>query len=307
MAKIKDPGFGYKSNQKIDRMVNDDGSFNMQHVNKKFSVSELYSHLISMSWVKFFIYILIGYIVLNLCFALIFFNLGINQLSVSPTNNSINDFLTAFYFSTQTLTTLGYGTISPIGHAASLFAALEALVGLLCFSFFTGLLYGRFSKPKAAIRFSDALILRPFNTSNALMFRLMNKRNNIMIKPEISVTMSLNYINEEGQSNLKFFRLKLERSEIMYLPTTWTIVHEIDSDSPLFGYSFDKIKALNAELFILINYYEDSFAQQVYQIHSYNFNQIELNKKFTPAFYFNENGTPILDHDKLNQLEPCEV
>jgi len=87
------------------------------------------------------------------------------------------------------------------------------------------------------------------------------------------------------------------------LPTTWTIVHEIDEDSPLNGYTDEQILGLHAELLILIEYYEDAFAQNVYQMHSYGFNDLRGNSKFVATYYFDENGHAILDHGKLSKVE----
>lgn len=299
---IKDPGFGYSSSSKPNRLVNADGSFNMIHLNKNFSFSELYTWLINMSWWLFFVMVLVGYIIINMFFGAIYYIIGIEELSLQSAN-SAQDFLNAFFFSTQTITTLGYGTISPTGNFAAFIAALEAFLGLLSFSFFTGLLYGRFSKPKAAIRFSDSFVIRDFKDDKALMFRLMNKRKNIMIEPEINVTMAMNYINENGEFKREFFELPLERKSIMYMPTTWTIVHEIDKRSPLYKFSDEQLKNLDAEVFVLLEYYEDTFSQKVYQLHSYRFDDLQLNHSFVPAYYFTEDGSTVLDHKKLSQTE----
>lgn len=90
----------------------------------------------------------------------------------------------------QTFKTLGYGLMSPLGIASGIVSSIEAFLGLMLFAFVTGLIYGRFSKPKAAIRFSKNLILRDFNHTRALMFRLVNSRKTIMIYPKIAVTLS---------------------------------------------------------------------------------------------------------------------
>jgi len=302
MAKIKDPGFGYKTTSSTKRIVNADGSFNLVHLNRKFSISEIYSRLINMSWAKFLILIFFWYGILNLFFASVYYGIGVEHLTIAKTS-PFQDFLNAYFFSAQTLTTLGYGLISPQGNAAAFVSSLEALLGLIGFAFMTGLLYGRFSKPKAAIRFSEVMVLRPFKEKRAIMFRLMNKRNNVMIEPEITVTLAINEIDEKGDLVRKFFKLDLERDKIMYLPTTWTIVHEIEDKSPLKGYTDEQILELNAELLILIEYYEDAFAQNVYQMHSYSFKDLKGSCKFVPAYYFDTDGQAILDHSKLSSIE----
>lgn len=302
MEKIKDPGFGYKTANSAKRMVNADGSFNLIHINKKFSVSEIYSRLINMTWIKFITLIFLWYFLLNILFAGIYFFIGIEHLTIEK-STPFQDFLNSYFFSAQTLTTLGYGLVSPQGNITAFISSLEALIGLIGFAFMTGLLYGRFSKPKAAIRFSDVMVLRPFKDKRAVMFRLMNKRTNVMIEPKIKVTLAINELDDNGVFSRKFFNLNLEREKIMYLPSTWTIVHEIEEGSPLYKYTDEQLLKLNAELLVLIEYYEDAFTQNVYQIHSYSFNDLRNNYKFTPAYYFDENGQAILDHGNLSKIE----
>ena len=180
------------------------------------------------------------------------------------------------------------------------------MTGLLSFSFITGLLYGRFSKPKANIKFSDNIILREFKNERAIMFRLMNSRKTVMIEPEIKVTLSITKKDEKGTFKRDFFTLSLERNKIMYLPTIWTVVHQIDEDSPLFKYSNKEIEKLDAFLYILVNYHEESFAQKVYQIYSYDFDKLELDVKYVSSASFNDEGYTVLDHDKLSEVEKME-
>ena len=297
--KIKDPGFGYSSSKNARSIINKDGSSNVIHINKKRSLDDLYSFFIEISWFKFFFLILAGYVFLNVLFGLIYTLIGIEEITKS-TGSFFSDFLNGFFFSAQTLTTVGYGGIAPHGITSNMIAALEAMIGLLSFSFITGLLYGRFSKPRAAIRFSENIILREFKDKRAIMFRLMNSRKTVMIEPKISVTLS---ITDPKTEEKKFYTLNLERDSIMYLPTVWTIVHEIDDKSPLFDLSNDQIANLTAELYLLLQYHEESFAQNVYQIYSYNFNEIEVDVKYTSSYKFDENGFTILDHETLSEVE----
>ncbi|CAL2074963.1 ion channel [Tenacibaculum sp. 190524A02b] len=300
--KAKDPGFGYKSHKNIRGMINRDGSSNVIHVNKRFNIDDLYTYFINLSWYRFFFFVFLGYVLLNILFGFIYTLIGIEEITPSK-GNFFDDFLNGFFFSAQTLTTVGYGGIAPQGISANIIAAFEALIGLLCFSFITGLLYGRFSKPKAAIRFSSNLILRDFKEGQAIMFRLMNNRKTVMIEPEITVTLSVNEKDETGNYNRNYYRLNLERDKIMYLPTVWTIVHEIDDKSPLSKYSALEIQDLDAKIYILLKYHEESFGQTVYQASSYDFSEMQANVKFSPSSTFNKDGFTVLDHTTLSNVE----
>ena len=297
--KIKDPGFGYQGRQNAKNIINKDGSSNVVHVNKTRSLDDLYAFFIDISWLKFFLLILLVYTFINILFGLLYTLIGIEEITKS-TGSFFNDFLNGFFFSAQTLTTVGYGGIAPHGITSNLIAAFEAMIGLLSFSFITGLLYGRFSKPKAAIKFSENIILREFKDKRAVMFRLMNSRKTVMIEPKIKVTLS---ITDEKTEEKKFYNLSLERDAIMYLPTVWTIVHEIDEKSPLYNFSNQEILNLNAELFMLLQYHEESFAQNVYQIYSYDFDELKVDVKYKSSYTFDENGFTILDHGTLSEVE----
>jgi len=300
--KVNDPGFGYKSSKNLKEVINKDGSSNVIHLNRPFNFRDLYVYFIDLSWWNFFLLITLGYLILNIFFGFIYLLIGIEQITPSK-GDLFLDFLSGFFFSAQTLTTVGYGGISPVGITANFVAAFEAMIGLLSFSFITGLLYGRFSKAKSALRFSDNIIIRDFKDGKALMFRLMNSRKSVMIEPEIKVTLSISEKNDDGEYKRNYYSIKLERDKIMYLPTIWTIVHEIDETSPLHKFSNEEIKNLDAELYILVQYHEESYSQKVYQVISYDFSNLEFDVKFVPSYSFNEDGYTVLDHKKLSEVE----
>ena len=207
--KVKDPGFGYQSSKNAKDIINDDGSSNVVHLNRKKSISDLYAYFVDISWWHFFVLIILAYTLLNIVFGLIYVAIGIEEIT-KPKGTFFQDFLNGFFFSAQTLTTVGYGGIAPKGITANFIAAFEAMIGLLSFSFITGLLYGRFSKPKANLKFSDNLILRDFKEQRAIMFRLMNSRKTVMIEPEIKVTLSITEKDKKGEFKRNFYTLNLE-------------------------------------------------------------------------------------------------
>ncbi|SFU73403.1 inward rectifier potassium channel [Pustulibacterium marinum] len=300
--KINDPGFGNFSTKNIQRYVNKDGTFNIKHINKSNTISATYSYLIGISWLKFFSLVVLCYTVINILFACIYLIIGIEKLTPS-TGDLLHDFFNAFFFSAQTITTVGYGGISPNGVLTGLVSSFEAMLGLLCFSFVTGLLYGRFSKPKANVKFSNSIVLREFQEQNAIMFRVMNTQKSIMIRPKVTATLLLSE-EEKQEYRSSFYQLSLERDTITYLPTTWTIVHVIDENSPLKKYELEDLKRLHAEIVILISFYDDAFNQEVHQVHSYLLSELLVDQKFEKAFMFNDEGEMIFDHDKFNTTIP---
>lgn len=303
MAKrIKDPGFGAASITTAKRIVNKDGTFNIKHLNGKTGISALYAYLVDISWTRFFLLVFLVYFVINMAFAFIYVAIGVEYISVEP-QNFLKDFVNAFFFSSQTITTLGYGAMAPTSILAGIVSSFQAVAGLLSFSFVTGLLYGRFSKPKASIQFSDNIIYRDFKEGKALMFRLMNSKNDVMINPRVKVTLAITEENKELGYRRNFYQLALERDHITYLPTTWTLVHEIDKDSPLHKFSPSELQKLNGEFLIMVSYYDEAFNEEVYKLHSYTFQEILMNVVFEKAFYFDEEGYTVLDHHKISHTK----
>ncbi len=298
--RIKDPGIGATSNAKAKRFVNQDGSFNIRHKNKRGGLSDAYAYLIAISWMRFFAYVFVGYILLNSIFALCYTLLGVEAIT-TPSGSVFRDFLRAFFFSAQTITTVGYGTMSPKGIIFGFISSFEAMIGLLSFSFITGLLYGRFSKPRANIRFSNVMVLRAYEDHDALMFRLMSSSASTMIQPRIEVTLTLTEKDQTGGYKNNFYRLSLERDKITYLPTTWTVVHRIREGSPFVGYDRQQLNTLKGELLIMTSYYEESFNQEVHQIHSYLLKNIKIDHAFQSAYYYDEEGYTVLDHELLDK------
>ena len=307
MAKrVKDPGFGYQSFKNAKRIINDDGTSNVIHVNQRKGWRDLYSYLIEISWWKFFAFVVLVYTGINILFAIVYNLVGIEQITAS-TGSFWRDLLNGFFFSAQTITTVGYGGIAPQGLTANIIASFEAMIGLLGFSFITGLLYGRFSKPRAAIQFSKHLIVRDFKEHRAIMFRLMNSRKNMMIEPQITVTLAITELDKKTKNYRRnFYRLELEREKIMYLPTMWTVVHELDERSPLSKYSNKELQDLDAELFILLQNHDEAFSQKLFKIYSYKFHQLKVDMQFETSFVFDQDGYVILDHEKLDELHPVD-
>mgnify|MGYP001092111428 CR=1 FL=1 len=299
---VKDPGFGYKSFKNAQRIINEDGSSNVIHVNRKRGLHDLYAHLIDIPWWKFFLFVFLVYTVINILFAILYNLIGIEQ--ITPSTESIwRDLFNGFFFSAQTITTVGYGGIAPQGLIANVIASFQAMMGLMGFSFITGLLYGRFSKPRPAIKFSKNIIVRDFKEGRALMFRLMNSRKNMMIEPQVEVTLAITESDKKTNNfQRNFYLLKLERDKIMYLPTIWTLVHELDDKSPLTKYSNEELKELDAELYILMQYHDEAFSQKLFKIYSYKFDKLKADVQFETSFSFDEEGYTQLDHNKLDQL-----
>lgn len=300
-----DPGFSRNYDPHLKRLINKDGSYNVIKTGKVEGFKDVYIHLLHLSWPRFFSIVLSYFIVVNLIFAGLYYAIGIDALSIKPTGSFFHDFIQCFYFSTQTFTTVGYGLISPIGIYSSFLASFEALFGLLSFSLATGLMYGRFSKPDSKIIFSKNALISPFQTDKkGLMFRLVNQRNSNLSNVEATVLLSLFDENRSFENpKRKFYRLDLEYSKIRFFPSTWTIVHPIEKDSPLLHMNAVDFKKQKVEISIFIEAFDENLSQIVHTRHSYMSDEIIGNAKFKESYTIDSDGYTHVDINKIGDFD----
>ena len=199
MSRQQDPGFGERFLERSKRVINKDGSFNVRRVGIDSVFKNTFQFLRNTSWLKFNLTVVLFYFVINALFALIYLSLGIENIQNAKTGSILIEFASAFYFNVQTFTTVGYGVLAPSAGPTSFVAAIEALMGFMCFALATGLLYGRFSRPSAKFLFSDKAIIAPHKGRNALMFRVVNRRSNILMELEARVMVKLEKLDENGE------------------------------------------------------------------------------------------------------------
>lgn len=297
-----DTGFGTNADAQAGRFLNKDGCFNV--VKKGGSISErigLYNNMLNMPGWQFLGLIFSGFILINLLFSTIYFFMDPSQLTGIIASDNAKRFRELFFFSAQTLTTVGYGRINPVGDTASIVASFEALTGFLLLAIATGLFYGRFSKPRAYIKFSKNALIAPYNDKTALMFRFVSYKNNhTLTDVEVRVTLGIT-LQENGKAVFKFYELHLERSRIDSLIMNWTIVHPIDEQSPVAGFTQEDLAAGDAEIYVLVRGFDDIFSNTVLARSSYTYAEIIFNARFVPMYTESEDGTTTLLH--LNKLD----
>jgi inward rectifier potassium channel len=242
----------------------------------------------------------LGFLATNLLFAAIYLGLGMEHFVRTGGAGRLDRMLDAFFFSAQTLTTVGYGHISPGSHLVSAVAALESLLGLLSFALATGLLYGRFSRPHAKMRFSRQGVVAPYREGRAFMFRFVNRRSNQLI--EVEATVVLSYLDEDGTTR-RYATLPLERNRINLFPTSWTVVHPIDEASPLAGLTDEDLRRVQAEFIVLIKAFDDTFSQSIYQRTSYTADEVLWGARFKPMSTLAADGATEMNVDLVDATE----
>ncbi|MGI8741949.1 MAG: ion channel [Bryobacteraceae bacterium] len=294
-----DPGLTTQFGGELRRTINKDGSFNVHRRGAPFRNVSFYLFLIDTTWPRFIGVVLMAYLMVNLLFAFLFVATGIEHLIGEQTNTGIGPYLSAFFFSVHTLTTVGYGSVYPSGLAANTIAGLEAMTGLMGFALATGLLYGRFSRPSARIVFSDVMLVAPYQEVTSLQFRIANERDNVLMDVEAKILMM--YVDHsEGEQRRKYAALELERSSVYFFPLTWTVVHAIGPESPLHGKTAEDLAKVEAEFLILVKGFDETFSQVVHARYSYRHDEILWGARFQPAFFVDRGGGLILELNRVN-------
>ncbi|HYL76793.1 MAG TPA: ion channel [Bryobacteraceae bacterium] len=295
-----DPGLTTQFNGELRRTINRDGSFNVHRKGVRLRDVNLYLKLIDTTWPRFLLIILAAFLAVNMLFAGVYLALGIENLQGAE--KEMSPFVNAFFFSIHTLTTVGYGNIYPRGIGANMTAAIEAATGLMVFAIATGLLYGRFSRPSARILFSDHALIAPYQDGTSLQFRITNARSNVLMEMQARVLlMTVDMV--DGKLKRDYFDLPLERRKIYFFPLTWTVVHPIDSSSPLFGKTPEDLARTSAEVLILMQGFDDTFSQVVHSRYSYRHDEIAWGAKFLPAFEVDPQGDLVLDLERIDALK----
>lgn len=297
-----DPGLTQQYAGPLRRVINPDGSFNVLRKGTNWRDVNPYLYLVSAPWLHFLGWVLLAYVLLNTLFASIYLMLGPGTLQgTAHTAGAFDRFLQSFFFSAQTVTTVGFGAIAPASRGGNLVAAVEALIGLLGFAIATGLVFGRVSRPSARIGFSERALITPYQEGSSLQFRMVNRRANTLIEPEVTL-MLMTVIRVDGSQRRDFTLLKLERERVMLFPLTWTVVHPIDADSPLSGKSAADLADIQAEALVLVKAWDETFGQTVHQRFSYHYSDLVWGGKFVPAFGVDESGSLQVHVDKVGSF-----
>jgi inward rectifier potassium channel len=297
-------GFGTNSAYNGGRFFNKDGDPNLQVRGISFLRRiSLYRTLQKMPGPKFVTVILLFYFAINLSFTAIYLSLGPNNLGGADQTGPLTPFWEAFFFSVQTISTVGYGHIYPIGFSTNFFAGMESLLGLLAFAFATAIIYGRFAQPRAYLLFSDHALIAPFQGGTAIMFRVAPYKHNSLTDAEVKVSLAMK-LKEDGTVTNKFYNLSLEIQRVNSLTLSWTVVHPINDVSPFYNLNKQDLIDASAEMLVFLKAFDENFSNSVIARTSYTANEIIEGGKFKVMYHPTEdNQSTILDINMLNDYD----
>jgi inward rectifier potassium channel len=208
----------------------------------------------------------------------------------------------AFFFSVQTMATIGYGHLIPVGFIANVLVTAEALFGFGYFAMVTGLAFSKFSRPTARVLFSEVAVISPHDGALHLKMRLANQRANGIVNARLTMVLLRTVTNQEGQRLRRFSDLKLERDFVPLLRLTWTPLHKIDETSPLFGETYESLAAGDAEIVVSLTGLDESFGQTIHARYSYIPDEIVMHAQFEDIIEMRPDQGLGIRYDKFHNV-----
>ena len=262
------------------------------------SRTDFYHSLLTISWRGFFALLSLAYMLFNFVFALLYFAQEGGIANAKP-----GSFADAFFFSVQTMATIGYGDMHPATFYVNAVVTVEALLGMTGFALATGLIFARFSRPTARVMFSDVAVVSQYDGVQTLMFRAANQRRNRILEASASLMLVRNEVTAEGQVMRRFYDLKAARHHNPTFVLTWTVMHPIDESSPLYKSSDATLRAQEAEIIASISGLDESFAQKIYARKSYPLDNIRWGWRLADIIGRTSDGRLTVDYERFHDAE----
>lgn len=282
------------------RLLSQEGQFNILRKGASpFNWSDLYHLLLTLSWFRFVGMTALLYVASNTLFALVYLAGGNCIQNARP-----GSFADAFFFSIQTMATIGYGAMYPRTAYGHIVVTVEALVGLVGVAMITALAFARFSLPTARVLFSKVAVIAPDNGVPTLMFRTANERGNLIVEGQIGVTLVRNEVTAEGQFMRRFHDLKLIRNQTPIFALTWTVMHPIDENSPLYEATPQTLEEQEAELVIMLTGLDETVSQTIHARHGFAAWEILWDMRFVDIFSRTPDGRRCIDYTRFHEVTP---
>ena len=247
--------------------------------------------------------VLVAYLAINALFGFSYYLCGREAFDGMSAPDGWPRWMECFFFSVQTLGTIGYGKISPIAYSSNLLVTAEALVGLLSLAVVTGLVFSRFSRPTARVVFSNVAIIAPHDGTTSLIFRIANERRSQIVDASVQVSLIRNEKTAEGESFYTFIDMKLERTHSPVFAASWTVVHPIDESSPLYQRTREQLILEEAQIVVSISGIDEIFGQPVRARFSYEVEELVWNHRFVDMLEWKDPQLYI-HLDRIHQVEP---
>ena len=268
---------------------------------QRFSLSDPYYFVLTIHWGAFFALVVSFYLTVNLLFATLYW-LG----SPCIANARPGVFRDLFFFSIETFATVGYGVMSPQSLYGHIVSSVEIVFGMLSMAVITGLMFTRFSRPRARLMFSRIAVVSPhFSEHPALMLRIANQRHQVIADAQAKLTLLRSRTTATGGVMRRFVDLPLERSEAPMLALSWTLIHPIDANSPLHGMTAADMAADEMALIVSINGYDESISSPITARHTYATDAVIFGHEFVDILCELDDGRIALDLTRFHDSKPA--
>lgn len=260
-----------------------------------------YHLLLTIPWTGFLILIFIFYVTINTIFALAYWAGGDCIVNARP-----GSFSDVFFFSVQTLASIGYGAMYPKTTYANIIVTIEALIGVMGIAVMTGLAFARFSRPTARVIFSRVALITVYEGLPTLTFRTANQRRNMILEAQMRVYLMRDEITAEGQFMRRIYDLKLLRNQSPSFTLSWSVMHIIDESSPLYGMTPESLIQTNSMLIASVSGIDETVAQVVHARHSYGTDDILWNNQFVDIIHQTPDGHRYIDYQHFHDVLPLD-
>lgn len=267
-------------------VINRDGSLNIHRPREKGKFFfDLYHYFFSISWPKFFAYLILFFFATNVIFACLYFAAGPNALDGIHTDDDFLRLLDCFFFSVQSLSS----PYTPAGIWPNLLVTLQMYAGMLVLVIVTGLLFLRFARPSARVIFSDKAIISKFNGKPCFLFRVANERLNQVVEARMTLTFTRMETSLEGETSRRFYNMTLERDYTPIFALSWTIRHYIDENSPLYGMTPQKMQDEQVVIFASFQGIDETLSQTITTKSVYRWDEVAYDKRFKDILIWKDN------------------
>lgn len=260
-----------------------------------------YHLMLTIPWFGFLSLIGLSYILTNALFALLYLAGGDSIANAQP-----GSFLDAFFFSVQTLASIGYGAMYPQTVYANTIVTVEAMLGLVSVAVLTGLAFARFSRPTARVLFSRVAVIAQHDGVPTLMFRTANQRGNQILEAQMRVYLMRDEITLEGQRLRRFHDLRLLRNQTPSFTLSWSVMHPIDESSPLHGATLEALIQMKTSLVVSLSGLDETVAQVIHARHVYAAQDLLWNSRFADIFYETPEGHRYIDYRLFHEVMPSD-
>jgi len=261
--------------------------------------TDVYYDAMTASWSKFFGALAVAFVALNLVFAAVY------ELGGEPIANARpGSFSDLFFFSVETTSTVGYGDMHPQTFYGHVVATVENFIGMAALALMTGMIFARFSRPRARLAFSKHPVIAIHEGAPTLFVRVANARDSFISEATARMWTLRPVRTAEGRRYFGFQPMRLIKSENPALALTWTLFHPIDADSPLHGVSADQLSAAEMNFIVVVSGYDETSAQRLRARHTFTAQDVRPDHEFVDIIGVDENGVRHVDYGKLHEIRP---